>query len=225
MIHLYTGNGKGKTTAALGLALRAVGDGKRVFMIQFIKGPWPSGEDKSHTVFGENFVLVKGGKGFVGILNDTLPRSEHEEAARKTLERAEIEIEIGKWDIVILDEVNVACDLKLISVRDVIDVVGRFSERDPEQDLSLRGSEATEVMPKADQPLADNPRFVFGSPRPDPPAGGSGLAMTNKKPELIILTGRGAPKEFYEIADLITEMREIKHYYNEGQVAKRGVEF
>jgi len=176
MIHLYTGNGKGKTTAALGLALRAVGDGKKVFMIQFIKGPWPSGEDKSHKAFGENFCFVKGGKGFVGILNDTLPRSEHEQAARDTLERARAEIEKGDWDVVILDEVNVAVDLDLVSAQDVMDVVGFSSDKNP-------------------------------------------------KPSLVILTGRNAPKEFYEIADLVTEMQEVKHYYHDGQVAKRGVEF
>ncbi|MBI5135175.1 cob(I)yrinic acid a,c-diamide adenosyltransferase [Candidatus Uhrbacteria bacterium] len=199
MIHLYTGNGKGKTTAALGLAMRAIGDGKKVFMIQFIKGPWPSGEDKSHKVFGERFVLVKGGKGFVGILNDTLPRSEHEQAARKTLERAEIEIETGEWDIVILDEVNVACDLNLIASQDVIDVVGRFSQRHPESAKAGEGSR----------------RDSSAGPQND----------GKQKPELIILTGRNAPKEFYEIADLVTEMQEVKHYYNEGQIAKRGVEF
>lgn len=187
MIHLYTGDGKGKTTAALGLALRAIGDGKRVFMIQFIKGPWPSGEDKSHKAFGESFQLVKGGKGFVGILNDILPREEHEQAARDTLERAKAEIESRQWDIVILDEVNVACDLKLIITQKVIDVVGRFSDRTPRPNPLPRGEENT--------------------------------------PELIVLTGRNAPKEFYDIADLITEMREIKHYYNDGQIAKRGVEF
>ncbi len=182
MIHLYTGNGKGKTTAALGLAMRAVGDGKKVFMIQFIKGPWPSGEDKSHKAFGENFCFVKGGKGFVGILNDTLPRSEHEQAARDTLARAQQEIKTGQWDIVVLDEANVAVDLKLISVQDVLNVVGSASDKNPS--LPVRA-----------------------------------------KPELIILTGRGAPKEFYEIADLITEMQEVKHYYNDGQIAKRGVEY
>lgn len=199
VIHLYTGNGKGKTTAALGLAMRAIGDAKKVFMIQFIKGPWPSGEDNSHKAFGESFGFVKGGKGFVGILNDTLPRSEHEEAARKTLERAQKEIESKHWDIVILDEVNVACDLKLVTSEDVIEIVGRFSDRHPDPALAGEGS------------------------RRD-----SSAKLQNdekRKPELIILTGRGAPKEFYEIADLVTEMQEVKHYYQQGQVAKRGVEF
>ncbi len=206
MIHLYTGNGKGKTTAALGLAMRAIGDGKKVFMIQFIKGPWPSGEDKSHKAFGENFVLVKGGKGFVGILNDTLPRSEHEQAARTTLERAEIEIETGVWDIVILDEVNVACDVGLISVQDVLDVVGRFSDRHPGQDQD---------------PSDSGHRSVRG-----PALGGDQARMTDsKKPELVILIGRNAPKDLYDIADLITDMQEVNHYYNDGQIAKQEVEF
>lgn len=186
VVHLYTGNGKGKTTAALGLAMRAIGDGKKVFMIQFIKGPWPSGEDKSYKVFGESFGFVKGGKGFVGILNDTLPRSEHEQAARDTLARAKSEIESGQWDVVILDEVNVAVDLKLVSVERALSVVQSFSDR---KNNVLKAK------------------------------------TLNLKPELVILTGRNAPKEFYDIADLTTEMREVKHYYQEGQIAKRGVEF
>ncbi len=194
VIHLYTGNGKGKTTAALGLAMRAIGDGKKVFMIQFIKGPWPSGEDSSHKAFGDSFGFVKGGKGFVGILNDTLPREEHESAARETLERAKNEIESGNWDIVVLDEVNVACDLKLVTPGDVVNIVGSLSDR-KHSEGSRRDSSASR---QNDGKL---------------------------KPELIILTGRNAPKEFYEIADLVTDMQEVKHYYHEGQVAKRGVEF
>ena len=85
MLYIFTGNGKGKTTAALGAALRAVGDGKKVLMIQFIKGPWPSGEDESHKKLLPDFELRKRGKGFVGILNDTLPREEHELSAQDAL--------------------------------------------------------------------------------------------------------------------------------------------
>lgn len=201
MIHLYTGDGKGKTTAALGLALRAIGDGKRVFMIQFIKGPWPSGEDKSHQVFGSHFQLVKGGRGFVGILNDTLPREEHEKAARETLERARREIETREWDIVILDEVNVAVDLKLVTAQDVIGVVGFASNKN-----------------SSSWPSPGSDRTDSGLPR-------VARVTDGVHPSLVILTGRNAPKEFFDIADLVTEMRELKHYYNDGQIAKRGVEF
>src|SRR3989344_167885 len=99
MIYLFYGNGKGKTTASLGQALRAVGDGKRVFMIQFIKGPWRSGEDEVFAKFQipkSKFQIVKMGKGFVGILGDKLPRSEHENAAKAALKKAWSEIKPEK---------------------------------------------------------------------------------------------------------------------------------
>ena len=81
MILVFTGNGKGKTTAALGQALRSVGNGKKIKMIQFVKGSWKSGEEKSAKKLAPDFELVKGGIGFVGILGDKHPRSAHEEAA------------------------------------------------------------------------------------------------------------------------------------------------
>ena len=110
MIYIFTGNDKGKTTAALGQAMRAVGEGKRVLMVQFIKGPWKSGEDEIKIIPPENqksgkFKLVKMGKGFVGILGDSLPRSEHEKAAREALDLVKKETASGNWDIIILDEI------------------------------------------------------------------------------------------------------------------------
>src|SRR3989338_6019330 len=124
MLYIFTGHGKGKTTAALGQALRAVGEGKKVLMVQFIKGPWKSGEDNVEIQIKGNpsassgssaFRLMKMGKGFVGILGDTLPREEHEKAAADTLDYARDEIESGKWDMLILDEINNAVSLNLIS--------------------------------------------------------------------------------------------------------------
>ena len=82
MVIVLTGNGKGKTTSALGQAFRSVGDGKRVLMLQFIKGPWKSGEDNKQ-IWPRGFELRKGGLGFVGILDDNLPREDHEKAAQK----------------------------------------------------------------------------------------------------------------------------------------------
>ncbi len=115
MLYIFTGDGKGKTTAALGQALRSVGDGKKVLMIQFIKGPWPSGEDESFKRLAPDFELRKRGKGFVGILGDALPREEHERAAAAALAELVNETQSGKWDIVIADEINNAIDLNLIS--------------------------------------------------------------------------------------------------------------
>ncbi|MBI4087299.1 MAG: cob(I)yrinic acid a,c-diamide adenosyltransferase [Candidatus Liptonbacteria bacterium] len=176
MIIVFTGDGKGKTTASLGQAMRSVGRGKKVLMIQFIKGPWRSGEDefvkKLKELKIENWELEirKMGLGFVGILGDKLPREDHAKAARLALQHF-IE-ELPKRDMVILDEVNVAVSLGLLSAAEVLE--------------SLRD------LPKE---------------------------------KMVILTGRGAPQEFIDAADLVTEMREIKHPYNYGEPAEPGVEF
>ncbi|OHA08290.1 MAG: cob(I)yrinic acid a,c-diamide adenosyltransferase [Candidatus Sungbacteria bacterium RIFCSPLOWO2_01_FULL_60_25] len=182
MIIINTGNGKGKTTAALGQALRSVGEGKRVLMVQFIKGPWKSGEDDAQVIQGSPsnssgslpaFELAKMGKGFVGILGDKLPREEHAKAAREALGYARAEMETGKWDIIILDEVNNAIALGLIL----------------EEDALAFAREAKE------------------------------------KVEHVIFTGRDAPKELIDIADLVTEMRDVKHPYEKGIKARRGLEY
>jgi cob(I)alamin adenosyltransferase len=173
MLIVFTGNGKGKTTAALGHAMRAVGRGKRVLMVQFIKGPWKSGEDfieiKKTGGMGE-FVIKKMGLGFVGILGDKLPREDHVKAAKDAL--AFIESELPKWDMVICDEINVAVSLGLISAAEVLKIA-------------------------YDVPLE----------------------------KLIIFTGRGAPAEFLEAANLVTEMKDIKHPFNNGKIAELGIEF
>ncbi len=173
MLIVFTGNGKGKTTAALGQAVRAIGRGKRVLMVQFIKGPWKSGEDfvEVRKIGGENnFTLKKMGLGFVGILGDKLPLKEHVRAAEVAL--AFVKSELPNWDMVILDEINVAVSLGLI-----------------------RASEALDAVKEA--PLD----------------------------KLILFTGRGAPPEFIEAANLVTEMREVKHPYNDGKIAELGIEF
>lgn len=117
MIIIFTGNGKGKTTASLGQAMRSTGRGKKVLMIQFIKGPWKSGEDDVRL---KNFKLVKMGLGFVGILGDTLLRSKHREAAESALAYFKTELARGEWNTIILDEINVAVDLKLLRARAVL---------------------------------------------------------------------------------------------------------
>ena len=173
MLYVFTGNGKGKTTAALGTAMRAVGEGKRVIMVQFIKGPWKSGEDVFATGLEPRFKLVKKDKGFVGILGDTLPREEHISAAEDALAYAQKEAESGNWDIIILDEVHNAVHLGLITKEDVCDF----------------------------------------------------LDAVGDTLEHIILTGRDAVQEIIDRADLVTEMRDIKHPYHKGVKAKRGLEY
>ena len=123
MLIVFTGNGKGKTTAALGQAVRLVGRGRNVLMLQFIKGPWKSGEDFSEIRQRGGsavFELRKRGLGFVGILGDQLPREAHEKAANEALAECGRELESGKWGAVILDEVNVAVHLGLLRPEDVL---------------------------------------------------------------------------------------------------------
>lgn len=173
MLYIFTGNGKGKTTAALGQAMRAVGEGKKVLMVQFIKGPWKSGEDFLAEGLAPNFKLVKMGKGFVGILGDTLPREEHEQAADDALEYARKEATTGDWNLLILDEINNALQLGLLLKEDVLEFVDEVKD----------------------------------------------------KIEHLILTGRDALPELIEKADLVTEMRDVKHPYTKGIKGKRGLEY
>lgn len=173
MIYIFTGNGKGKTTAALGSAMRAVGEGKKVLMVQFIKGPWKSGEDEAYKKLTPDFLLVKRGKGFVGILGDILAHEEHEKAAEEALTFARGEAESKKWDIIILDEVHNAIQLGLIKKEKVFEFV----------------------------------QYAKG------------------KVEHLILTGRDAPQELIDLADLVTEMKDIKHPYYDGKKGKRGLEY
>jgi cob(I)alamin adenosyltransferase len=179
MVIVFTGNGKGKTTASLGQMVRVAGRGKKVLMIQFIKGPWTSGEDEFNGRFGipqEKFQVKKMGLGFVGILGDTLPKEDHMNAARGALEffkqEAAKDPPAGGWGLIVLDEVNVAVSLGLIASQDVLEAIKNFPEE-----------------------------------------------------RLLILSGRGAPQEFIDRADLVTEMRELKHPFSDGKLAKLGIEF
>ena len=173
MLIIYTGNGKGKTTAALGSACRALGRGKRVLMVQFIKNKeYSSGEDEAVKKLGNNFTFRKMGIGFVGILGDKKPFSAHQKAAEKALAFARSAITGGKYDMIVLDEINVAVDLKLLKASDVLSALKQSPEK-----------------------------MIF------------------------IFTGRGAPKSFIKKADLVTEMREVKHPFNKKKRACLGVEF
>lgn len=172
MIICITGNGKGKTTSAIGQAVRMIGDAKRVLMVQFIKGPWRSGEDDAQMLLRPYFKIIKTGLGFVGILGDTLPHEEHARAAREGLAMAHSEMVSGHWDALILDEVHNAIHLELLSVSDVMEIV--------------------RAVP-------------------------SGVDL--------ILTGRDARQEFIELSDIVSEVREIKHPFSEGQSGEKGIEW
>ncbi|MGC8821045.1 MAG: cob(I)yrinic acid a,c-diamide adenosyltransferase [Fervidobacterium sp.] len=166
-IHVYTGNGKGKTTAAMGLALRAICSGKKVYMGQFIKGMKYS--ELEAPKYLPNFVIEQYGRDCFIKKN---PEKIDIQLARQGLEKVTKIIQQGQYDIVILDEVNVAIYYGLFTVQDVI------------------------------RSLTNRPEHVE-----------------------IILTGRYAPQELIDIADLVTEMREVKHYFQKGILAREGIEY
>ncbi len=171
LILINTGPGKGKTTAALGTALRAVGNGMRVLMIQFLKGSWHYGELDAAEAFGGNFVLKPMGRGFVKVGGaETDPEDLRLVEAAWTEARAAIES--GEWDMVVLDEINYAISYKML---------------DPE------------VVAEA---LRSKPEMVH-----------------------VILTGRSAHPLLVDLADTVTEMREVKHAYQKGILAQRGIEY
>jgi cob(I)alamin adenosyltransferase len=122
MLIVTTGDGKGKTTAAIGQAIRAIGHGKKVFFAQFVKcDNYPSGEDEILRKFAPRLTFLKGGRGFVGILGDKLPIEEHRAAALETLRAATEAVRSGDHELIILDEVNVALGLKLINFQELSD--------------------------------------------------------------------------------------------------------
>ena len=143
LIIVYTGKGKGKTTAALGIALRATGYGKKICMIQFIKGSWHYGEMDSSKRLEPEFEMVAVGKGFVGIIDDKSPKEDHEKIAREAIRISNEKIQSGKYDIVILDEINYAVNLGLIPVEDVLNII---KSKPQEVDLVLTGNYATDKV-------------------------------------------------------------------------------
>jgi len=169
LVQVYTGDGKGKTSAAFGLALRAIGQDFKVYAIQFIKGGFDYGElhiaDKL-----PNFKLAAFGRG--KFITDFSPRGEDAKQAQEALKLAVKVVKEGEYDIVILDEVNVALNMKLIELNEVLELI-------------------------------------------------------KTKPEHVelILTGRNAPAKLVEVADLVTEMREVKHPYMKGVQPRKGIEY
>jgi cob(I)alamin adenosyltransferase len=168
-VQVYTGNGKGKTTASLGLALRAAGHGLKTVIIQFMKGWIDYGELAGVRMLAPFVEIHQAGRDT--FVNRKSPDPEDVRLARQGFELAKETILSRRADIVVLDEINCAMDFGLLPVAEVLEL--------------LRN-------------------------RPD------GMEL--------VLTGRGAPQEIVDAADLVTEMREVKHYYAKGVDARTGVE-
>jgi len=166
-VHVYTGNGKGKTTAALGLSVRAALSGKKVFFAQFVKGMEYS--ELNINQYIKNIEIRQFGRECFIYKN---PAEEDIRAANEGMDVCEKILKGFEYDLVVLDELNIALYYKLIPLERVVKAV---KERTPSVEVAI--------------------------------------------------TGRCAPEEIIEIADLVTEMKEIKHYYNQGVQARKGVEF
>ncbi len=171
LIIVNTGAGKGKTTAAMGTGLRAVGVGMKVLMLQFLKGSWHYGELDAVKSFGDQFVMKQLGRGFVKVGGaETDP--EDIRMVEEAWAEASAAVLSGEWDLVILDEINYAISYGMLDPQKVVDTLTR-------------------------------------------------------KPEMVhvILTGRNAHASIIEIADTVTEMKEVKHAYQKGILAQRGIEY
>jgi len=173
LIIVYTGDGKGKTTAAVGLAVRAAGNRMRVFFQQFIKGQWKSGEREIlHSI--PNVELAVTGKGFTieGLRDPRIPMEVHQDAAAAGWSYAKRLLAENAYDMIVLDEILGAVKANLVSLDELLQVIRTKPAR-----LHL------------------------------------------------VLTGRGAPTELIELADLVSEVRPIKHPFEQGIKARRGIEF
>ncbi|TAL39320.1 MAG: cob(I)yrinic acid a,c-diamide adenosyltransferase [Spirochaetes bacterium] len=169
-VHLYTGHGKGKTTAALGLAMRAAGSGLRTHFIQFMKGQHYGELDAAKMLGGLVTIEQHGSAEFC--VTEGQDAKEHYLHARNAIARAREAIHYGTIDILVLDEIVTACLFKLVTLGEILELVHT---------------------------------------RP-----------TGKE---LVLTGRGAPQELIDACDLVTEMKEVKHYYAAGVQGRRGIEY
>ncbi|MBC7232292.1 MAG: cob(I)yrinic acid a,c-diamide adenosyltransferase [Chloroflexi bacterium] len=169
LIQVYTGDGKGKTTAALGLALRAAGHGLRVYIVQFMKG-WPHYGELSALAAQPNITLVQFGR--PNFVNRKHPDPQDIRLAQEAYQHSLDLLANGQYDVVILDEINVALDYGLISLEQVLAL---FDAKPPHVEL--------------------------------------------------VLTGRNAHPQVIDCADLVTEMREIKHPYRSGIDGRKGIEY
>ncbi|MFC1924948.1 cob(I)yrinic acid a,c-diamide adenosyltransferase [Chloroflexota bacterium] len=168
LLEIFTGDGKGKTSAALGVVLRALGHGLRVHVIYFMKGDYPYGEQKILSQLPNVSFATFGQLDFVDPAN---VKPEEREQARQALEEAQRSLLSDEYDLLVLDEVNVAIAWKLVDLEKVIELIKQ---------------------------------------KPD-------------KLELI-LTGRYADEKLIELADLVTEMIEVKHPYRKGIMSRKGID-
>ncbi len=170
---VYFGDGKGKTTAALGAVLRAAGSGWKCEVLQFIKGAWPLGErDAIGKYLKETAKISAGGKGFVKIMGDKLPESEHKKAARAAFSRARTLANARALDLLVLDELLDAVELGFVAEREVITLI--------------RG---------------------------------------RRRGLHIIITGHKRFTRIFAAADIVTEMRKVKHPFDKGFIAVRGLDY
>lgn len=171
LLIIHTGAGKGKTTAALGTAMRAAGNGMRVLVLQFLKGSWHYGELDAAERFHGDLVIRQMGRGFVKVGGaETDP--EDLRMVQEAWQEAVREMQSGEWDLIVLDEINYAIGYGMLDAQAVADA------------------------------LKERPQMLH-----------------------VILTGRNAHPSLVELADTVTEMREVKHAYTHGILAQRGIEF
>lgn len=169
LVYVFTGDGKGKTTAALGAILRALGHGMRVYIVYFMKGDYPYGERSILSQLPNIKIDVFGHRGFIDPANI---KPEEKEQARLALAAAREAMLSGNYEVVVLDEVNIAVAWKLVELDEVMRLIG------------------------------DKPQNVE-----------------------LILTGRHADTELIKRADLVTEMLKIKHPFDKGIKARKGIDY
>ena len=172
LVVVITGNGKGKTTSALGIAVRACGHNMRVCIIQFMKGDMYAGEWDGVKKMGCEVELISTGKGFCGIQGNPYPYREHRANAQEAIKLAHQKMESGQENILILDEINNALHLRLVDLEQVLEII-------------------------------------------------------QHKPPLmhLVLTGRNAHPQVVELADTVSEIKEVKHAYNKGIEPQPGIDY
>lgn len=172
LVIVITGHGKGKTTTALGIAVRACGHNMRVCIIQFMKGDIYAGEWDGIKKLGSQVELLSTGKGFCGIQGNPYPFEEHRENAQDAIQLTHQKMESGQYDILILDEINNALKLRLVDLEQVLKII-------------------------------------------------------HGKPPLmhLVLTGRDAHPQIIEMADTVSEIKEVKHAYQKGIEPQPGIDY